>query len=111
MRRGGRGGAACGGPWRPRRRAPPALAPAGGPRGAAERLEWRFGGPDDAHGALALGGGAGAVTGRVDRVDVAPGGGAVVHDYKGRVVTAGARWADQGQLQVALYLLAVRELL
>jgi RecB family exonuclease len=78
---------------------------------AAERLEWRFGGPEDAHGPLPLGGGAGAVTGRVDRVDVARGGGAVVHDYKGRAVTAGARWADQGQLQVALYLLAVRELL
>ena len=78
---------------------------------ATERLEWRFGGAADAHGPLALGSGAGAVTGRVDRVDVGPGGAAVVHDYKGRAVTAGARWADQGQLQVALYLLAVRELL
>jgi RecB family exonuclease len=73
--------------------------------------EWRFGGPDDPHGPLPLGEGAGAVVGRVDRIDLGPGGEAMVLDYKGRAVTAGARWADQGQLQVALYLLAVRDLL
>jgi len=73
--------------------------------------EWRFGGPDDPHGPLRLGEGAGAVVGRVDRIDLGPGGEAMVLDYKGRAVTAGARWADQGQLQVALYLLAVRDLL
>ena len=44
-------------------------------------------------------------------MDLGPGGTAIVHDYKGRTVTAGARWADRQQLQVALYLLAVRELL
>jgi ATP-dependent helicase/DNAse subunit B len=75
------------------------------------QLEWRFGGAADEHPPLELGEGAGAITGRVDRVDVGPGGTAIVHDYKGRTVTAGARWADRQQLQVALYLLAVRELL
>ena len=73
-------------------------------------LEWSFGGADDAHGPLALGEGA-MVTGRVDRVDVGPGGAAVVRDYKGRVVVGGVKWTDELQLQVALYLLAVRDLL
>jgi hypothetical protein len=74
-------------------------------------LEWSFGGPDDAHGPLALGGEGGLVTGRVDRVDVGPAGAAIVRDYKGRNVVGGVKWADDLQLQVALYLLAVRELL
>jgi PD-(D/E)XK nuclease superfamily len=73
-------------------------------------LEWSFGGADDAHGALPVAEGA-LVTGRVDRVDVGPGGAAVVRDYKGRNVVGGGKWADELQLQVALYLLAVRELL
>jgi PD-(D/E)XK nuclease superfamily len=73
-------------------------------------LEWSFGGADDAHGPLSLGAGT-RVTGRADRVDVGPGGGAVVRDYKGRNVVGGAKWGDEQQLQVALYLLAVRELL
>jgi RecB family exonuclease len=73
-------------------------------------LEWSFGGADDAHGPLPVGARA-RVTGRVDRVDVGPGGAAVVRDYKGRMVAGGAKWADERQLQVALYLLAVRELL
>jgi ATP-dependent helicase/DNAse subunit B len=73
-------------------------------------LEWSFGGADDAHPPLALGAGT-RVTGRADRVDVGPGGAAVVRDYKGRNVIGGAKWADEQQLQVALYLLAVRELL
>ena len=54
---------------------------------------------------------AASVTGRVDRVDVGPGGAAIVRDYKGRTVVGGVKWADELQLQVALYLLAVRELL
>ena len=74
-------------------------------------LEWSFGGAGDAHGPLALGGEGGSVTGRVDRVDVGPGGAAIVRDYKGRSVVGGVKWADDLQLQVALYLLAVRELL
>src|SRR5829696_8442943 len=75
------------------------------------QLEWSFGGADDAHGALALGGEGGLVTGRVDRIDVGPGGAAIVRDYKGKSVVGGGKWADELQLQVALYLLAVRELL
>ena len=74
-------------------------------------LEWSFGREQDAHGALPLGDGAGSVTGRIDRVDVGPDGAAIVRDYKHRVVHGGSKWGDELQLQVALYLLAVRELL
>jgi hypothetical protein len=73
-------------------------------------LEWSFGRDDDEHPPLRLADGA-LVTGRVDRVDVGPGGAAVVRDYKGRTAVGGGKWADDLQLQVALYLLAVRELL
>ena len=38
-------------------------------------------------------------------------GAAVVRDYKGKTVHAGARWAQDGRLQAALYALAARELL
>jgi len=109
-------------------------------------LEWGFGGDRDAAAALDLDGV--AISGRVDRIDVAPsalaraanaaagsqapasplaaesrcragvapadptalrGGRAVVRDYKGKTVSAGARWAQDGRLQAALYALAVRE--
>jgi ATP-dependent helicase/DNAse subunit B len=73
-------------------------------------LEWSFGGSDDPHGPLELGAG-GRVTGRADRVDFGPGGTAIVRDYKGRTVVGGLKWGDELQLQVALYLLAVRQLL
>jgi hypothetical protein len=73
-------------------------------------LEWSFGGEDDEHGPLRLPDGMG-VTGRVDRIDVDPAGRALVRDYKGRNVSAGARWAHDRKLQVALYALAARELL
>jgi ATP-dependent helicase/DNAse subunit B len=72
------------------------------------RLEWRFGGEEDPDGPLVLGGV--AVSGRVDRIDVDPrSGSAVIRDYKGRTVSAGARWAEDGRLQAALYALAARE--
>jgi superfamily I DNA/RNA helicase/RecB family exonuclease len=71
-----------------------------------ERLEWGFGGAGDEAPALQLDGV--AVSGRVDRIDVGPAG-AVVRDYKGRTVSAGARWSEDGRLQAALYALAVRE--
>jgi len=74
-------------------------------------LEWSFGTERDAHPPLPLGDGETLVTGRVDRVDAGPGNVAIVRDYKGRTVTGGTKWAEHGQLQVALYLLAVRELL
>ena len=74
-----------------------------------EHLEWRFGREGDAHGPLALG--ELSITGRVDRVDVGPGGEAIVRDYKGATAPPGAGWAEGGALQVALYMLAARELL
>jgi ATP-dependent helicase/DNAse subunit B len=69
-------------------------------------LEWGFGGERDEAAALVVGGV--AVSGRVDRID-ADGSRALVRDYKGRAVSAGARWAEDGRLQAALYALAVRE--
>jgi ATP-dependent helicase/DNAse subunit B len=74
-------------------------------------LEWSFGREGDPHGALALNGSGFSVTGRVDRIDVGSGGQAVVRDYKGKTVHAGARWAQDGRLQAALYALAAKELL
>jgi RecB family exonuclease len=74
-------------------------------------LEWSFGGPDHEQGPLPLDGTSLGVTGRVDRIDVDAEGRALVRDYKGRVVSAGARWGQDRRLQVALYALAVRELL
>jgi RecB family exonuclease len=85
-----------------------------------EGIELRFGFEDD-HGslpALVLGDGPERIRlrGVIDRVDVEPGGSgrAVVRDYKSgsaRAEHQGARWAADRQLQVALYMLVVRELL
>jgi RecB family exonuclease len=72
-------------------------------------LEWRFGREGDEHGPLALGDL--SITGRVDRLDSGPGGEAIVRDYKGASAYAGASWAEGGYVQVALYMLAARELL
>jgi hypothetical protein len=61
--------------------------------------------------ALDLGGGL-RLRGRIDRVDVAAGGAqGVVYDYKGRNAPAAAKWTEQGNVQVALYMRAVEELL
>jgi ATP-dependent helicase/DNAse subunit B len=50
--------------------------------------------------------------GRIDRVDIAAGGGqGVVYDYKGRLAPPAAKWTEQGNVQVALYMRAVEELL
>ena len=57
--------------------------------------------------------------GRIDRVDLAPGGDravaggakAVVYDYKGRLAPPAAKWTEQGNVQVALYMRAVEQLL
>jgi ATP-dependent helicase/DNAse subunit B len=49
--------------------------------------------------------------GRIDRVDVGLDGEAIVIDYKGKDPPAAARWIPDGKLQVALYMLAVEELL
>ncbi|MFL5830324.1 MAG: PD-(D/E)XK nuclease family protein [Solirubrobacteraceae bacterium] len=83
-------------------------------------LELRFGfeGEEGALPPVSLGEGSGRILlrGVIDRVDVEPDGGrrAIVRDYKSggpRPEQAGARWALDRRLQVALYMLAVRELL
>jgi ATP-dependent helicase/DNAse subunit B len=60
--------------------------------------------------ALELGGGL-RLRGRIDRIDMDDRGEAVVYDYKGSRAPAGARWIKDGNLQVALYMRAVEELL
>lgn len=71
---------------------------------------------EDEHGggstlpALDLGGGL-KLRGRIDRVDVADSGEAVVYDYKGARALASARWLKEGSVQVALYMIAVERLL
>ena len=80
-------------------------------------LELRFGFADE-EGALpplALGAGPDSVLvrGVVDRVDVDGDGHAIVRDYKSGAQRPGwsaARWSEDRQLQVALYMLVVREL-
>ena len=80
-------------------------------------LELRFGfeGEEGSLPALELGEGPERVRvrGVVDRVDVDGAGHAVVRDYKSgarRPAWSAARWAEDRQLQVALYMLVVREL-
>jgi ATP-dependent helicase/nuclease subunit B len=52
------------------------------------------------------------IQGRIDRVDVDGDGRAVVIDYKtGKTTFPVANWEDKNRLQVALYMLAVRDLL
>jgi ATP-dependent helicase/DNAse subunit B len=81
----------------------------------AEALELKFGFDDQAGSLPAL-----ELTeeirvrGVVDRVDVDGAGHAIVRDYKSggrRPAYAGARWAQDRQLQVALYMLVVSELM
>ncbi|HEY4450839.1 MAG TPA: PD-(D/E)XK nuclease family protein [Solirubrobacteraceae bacterium] len=57
-----------------------------------------------------LGGGA-RMRGRIDRVDVGDRGQAVVYDYKASSAPAASRWLSDGNLQVALYMRAVEDLL
>ena len=50
--------------------------------------------------------------GRIDRIDLAPdGGGALIYDYKGATATPQAKWQAEGRLQLALYMLALPDLL
>ncbi|MEA2428423.1 MAG: hypothetical protein QOF37_2051, partial [Thermoleophilaceae bacterium] len=78
---------------------------------APGHLELGFGGANDELPPLRIGGEGVEITGRIDRVDVS-GGRAVVQDYKtGKTTFPVASWEDRNRLQVALYMLAVRELL
>jgi hypothetical protein len=49
--------------------------------------------------------------GRIDRVDLGPGGEVVVYDYKARSAPPSAKWVGDGRWQVALYMRAVQSLL
>jgi ATP-dependent helicase/DNAse subunit B len=75
-------------------------------------LEVKFGGREDVRPAAELGGGALALAGRIDRIDLSPGGDeAIVYDYKGKSAPPRAKWLSDGKLQMGLYMLAARELL
>jgi ATP-dependent helicase/DNAse subunit B len=79
---------------------------------APREFELRFGGPEDKLGPAELAGGELRLQGRIDRIDVSPGGGeAIVYDYKGKGAPPQARWLDDANLQVGLYLLALPQLL
>lgn len=78
-------------------------------------LELSFGFPDQAASLppLKLADGV-LLRGRIDRVDVGPGGQAIVYDYKsGRTGSghSGARWVQERRYQMALYMRAAGELL
>ncbi|HEY8867568.1 MAG TPA: PD-(D/E)XK nuclease family protein, partial [Solirubrobacteraceae bacterium] len=73
-------------------------------------FELSFGGRDDDHGAVEVADGL-RLRGRIDRIDRAPDGAAVVIDYKGSKGYSFTKWEDGRRLQVALYMLAVRDLL
>jgi RecB family exonuclease len=75
-----------------------------------EYLELRFGFEDADHAQLEIAGGELRVRGTIDRVEV-DGERAVVRDYKSSTGHPYAKWADDGILQVGLYLLAVQRLL
>jgi RecB family exonuclease len=94
-------------------------ARAGGGEWRPEGLELRFGfdgGAPDSLPPLELesDGQRLLLRGMIDRVDLDPAGRAMVRDYKsgaGRPEHQGARWSTDRRLQVALYMLVVRELL
>jgi ATP-dependent helicase/DNAse subunit B len=60
--------------------------------------------------AFDLGGGV-MLRGRIDRVDVGADGQAVVYDYKGRSASPAGKWIAGRDLQVALYMRAIEQLL
>jgi len=73
-------------------------------------LEVKFGGPGEDHAALELAGGV-RLRGRIDRIDTDAAGQALVYDYKGRIAVESAHWRTKRKYQVALYLLAARDVL
>ncbi len=84
-------------------------AASNGSQYAPAEFELRFGGKDDERPAVELGPGL-KLAGRIDRVD-RQGDRAVVIDYKGRSATPQAKWASDNRLQLALYALALPEVL
>ncbi len=85
-----------------------------GPGWDPDALELRFGfGEEDSLPALELDEDV-RLRGMIDRLDVDRSGGAIVRDYKSgrsRAEYSSARWSEDRQLQVPLYMVAVRELL
>jgi ATP-dependent helicase/DNAse subunit B len=79
---------------------------------APTEFELRFGAPGDPFGPVAIGDDGLRLQGRIDRVDVAPNGrDAIVYDYKGKNATPQKRWEQDRKLQIALYMIALPELL
>jgi ATP-dependent helicase/DNAse subunit B len=76
-------------------------------------FELAFGLPGSTHPEVALAGGELVLRGRIDRVDIDRAGGtAVVHDYKsGSDVPGVGKWAERGEMALALYMLVAGELL
>jgi hypothetical protein len=75
------------------------------------QFEVSFGGAQDSLGPLELADDV-AIAGRIDRIDVgADGRSALIYDYKGRIAVDASRWVAERKWQVALYLLAARDLL
>ena len=72
--------------------------------------EAAFGFDDSEKGPLQLAGG--GVHGQIDRIDLGPGGEALVQDYKsgGKVEGGAGMLEKRGKLQLQLYMLAAREL-
>lgn len=73
-------------------------------------LEAEFGFDEEGLPALDIGDGV-RIRGRIDRIDVGPGGEAVVYDYKGRRVHEPARWLSESKFQIAVYMRAAEQLL
>ncbi|MBW3653645.1 MAG: PD-(D/E)XK nuclease family protein [Actinobacteria bacterium] len=73
-------------------------------------LEIDFGGPEDELAPLELPGGV-RLRGRIDRIDKGADGSALVYDYKGRMTVESANWRAKRKYQVALYMLAARDVL
>jgi ATP-dependent helicase/DNAse subunit B len=74
-------------------------------------LEVEFGGRGEAsHPPLELRDGV-RVGGRIDRIDRGPDGEVIVYDYKGRNAPDAASWRRERKYQVALYVLAARDVL
>ena len=82
----------------------------GGSALVPEMLEVDFGISGEGHPALELAGGV-RLRGRIDRIDTNPAGEAIVYDYKGRNAVASASWRAKRKFQVALYILAARDVL
>jgi ATP-dependent helicase/DNAse subunit B len=73
-------------------------------------LEVVFGGAADGPPALELADGV-RIGGRIDRIDSGPDGATIVYDYKGRTAPDAASWRRERKYQVALYVLAARDVL